>query len=131
MLESDKKAAEGREFYDDAYFEAFAAGTLPTLEQRLNDSIAAVAAMITGAWEAGGPAGVPTEAAANSAAVFAVQTRSELETSSRPAMDVYLVPVGPDRYECYYEAAEQDETDEPVEGAGLLRAHARASSTSS
>ena len=28
VLESDKKAAEGREFYDDAYFEAFAAGTL-------------------------------------------------------------------------------------------------------
>ena len=40
-------------------------------------------------------------------------------------MDVYLVPVGPDRFECYYEAAEQDETDEPVEGAGLLRADAR------
>ena len=28
VLESDKKAAEGREFYDDGYFEAFAAGTL-------------------------------------------------------------------------------------------------------
>jgi hypothetical protein len=35
-------------------------------------------------------------------------------------MDVYLVPVGPDRYECYYEAAEQDETDEPVEGQGFF-----------
>lgn len=35
-------------------------------------------------------------------------------------MDVYLVPVGPDRYECYYEAAEQDATDVPVEGAGLF-----------
>jgi hypothetical protein len=35
-------------------------------------------------------------------------------------MDVYLVPVGPDRYECYYEAAEQEETDEPVEGRGFL-----------
>jgi hypothetical protein len=34
-------------------------------------------------------------------------------------MDVYLVPVGPDRFECYYEAAEQDE-DEPVEGQGFL-----------
>ncbi len=35
-------------------------------------------------------------------------------------MDVYLVPVGSDRYECYYEAAEQDETDEPVEGRGFF-----------
>lgn len=57
VLESDKKAADGREFYDDGYFEAFGTGTLPVLEKRLNDSIAAVAAMITGAWEqAGRPA---------------------------------------------------------------------------
>lgn len=35
-------------------------------------------------------------------------------------MDVYLVPVGPDRFECYYEAAEQEETDEPVEGQGFF-----------
>lgn len=35
-------------------------------------------------------------------------------------MDVYLVPVGPDRFECYYEAAEQEETVEPVEGDGFI-----------
>ena len=35
-------------------------------------------------------------------------------------MDVYLVPVGPDRYECYYEAAEQDETVEAVDGQGFF-----------
>jgi hypothetical protein len=35
-------------------------------------------------------------------------------------MDVYLVPVGPDRYECYYEAPEQDETEEPVDGRGFF-----------
>lgn len=35
-------------------------------------------------------------------------------------MNVYLVPVGPERFECYYEAAEQDETDEPVEGQGFF-----------
>ena len=61
VLESDKKAAEGREFYDDAYFEAFAAGTLQVMEQRLNDSIAAVAAMITGAWEQAGRPAIPGE----------------------------------------------------------------------
>ena len=35
-------------------------------------------------------------------------------------MDVYLVSVGPDRYECYYEAADQDEAEEPVEGQGFF-----------
>lgn len=61
VLESDRKAAQGREFYDEAYFEAFANGTLPTLERRLNDSISAVASFITGAWEAAGRPKVPTE----------------------------------------------------------------------
>jgi hypothetical protein len=35
-------------------------------------------------------------------------------------MDVYLVPVGADRFECYYEAAEQDKIDEPAEGQGFF-----------
>ena len=61
VLESDKKAVDGREFYDDAYFESFAAGALPVLEKRLNDSIAGVAAMITGAWEQAGRPAIPTE----------------------------------------------------------------------
>jgi hypothetical protein len=61
VLESDKKAAAGREFYDDAYFAALASGTLPTLEKRLNESIASVAAMITGAWEQAGKPAVPVE----------------------------------------------------------------------
>ena len=61
VLESDKAAAEGREFYDDAYFDAFAKGTLPTLERRLNDSIVAVASAITGAWEQAGKPPVPAE----------------------------------------------------------------------
>jgi hypothetical protein len=60
VLESDKKAAEGREFYDDAYFDALAKGTLPTLEQRLNDSIAGVASVIVGAWEQAGRPTLPT-----------------------------------------------------------------------
>ncbi|MEP6784059.1 MAG: hypothetical protein ABI983_10335, partial [Acidobacteriota bacterium] len=63
VLESDQAAAQGREFYDDAYFDAFAKGTLPTLERRLNESIAAVAAMITGAWEQAGKPDIPTELA--------------------------------------------------------------------
>ena len=61
VLESDRQAALGREFYDDAYFEAFANGTLPTLERRLNDSISAVASFISGAWHAAGRPKVPPE----------------------------------------------------------------------
>jgi hypothetical protein len=54
ILEADLKAIGDRDVYDDAYFEAFFAGARDVMEQRLNDSIAAVAAMITGAWEAAG-----------------------------------------------------------------------------
>lgn len=61
VLASDLKAAAGREFYDDAYFAAFADGTLATLERRLNESIAAVAAFVTGAWEQAGRPAVPVE----------------------------------------------------------------------
>jgi hypothetical protein len=61
VLESDLKAAAGRDFYDDAYFDAFGKGTLPTLEKRLNQSIASVAAVITGAWAQAGRPAVPTE----------------------------------------------------------------------
>jgi hypothetical protein len=35
-------------------------------------------------------------------------------------MDVYLVPIGHDRYECYYEAPEDEEVAEPVEGQGFI-----------
>jgi hypothetical protein len=60
VLESDKAAVDGRELYDDGYFEKFASGTLPTLERRLSDSIAAVASMIAGAWDQAGRPPVPT-----------------------------------------------------------------------
>lgn len=35
-------------------------------------------------------------------------------------MDVYLLPVGPDRFECYYEAAEEDEPEEPADAQGFF-----------
>ena len=59
----------GREFYDDGYFEAFANGTVPVLERRLNDAITGVASIIIGAWEqAGKAAPCPPRCAANPAA---------------------------------------------------------------
>lgn len=60
VFESDKKAAEGREFYDDVYFDAFGKGSLPVLERRLNDSMTAVASIVIGAWEQAGRPTMPT-----------------------------------------------------------------------
>jgi hypothetical protein len=59
ILKADLEAIGTRDVYDDQYFDAFFKATRPVLEQRLNDSIAAVAAMITGAWEAAGRPPVP------------------------------------------------------------------------
>ncbi len=57
LLDADKTAAAGREFYDDAYFTSFFRTAKPILERRLSDSITGVAAIITAAWvEAGRPA---------------------------------------------------------------------------
>jgi hypothetical protein len=57
VLEADRKAIGSRDEYDDRYFDEFFAATRPTLERRLNESIAAVASAITTAWqEAGKPA---------------------------------------------------------------------------
>jgi len=57
VLEADRKAIGSREEYDDRYFDEFFAATRPTLERRLNESIAAVASAIATAWqEAGKPA---------------------------------------------------------------------------
>ena len=56
---ADAEAIGTRDVYDDRYYEAFRKGAGPVMEQRLNESIAAVAAMITGAWEAAGRPRVP------------------------------------------------------------------------
>jgi hypothetical protein len=61
VLQSDKKAAQSREFYDEGYFEVLASEQLSVLEARLNDSITAVAAMVIGAWEHAGRPAVPVE----------------------------------------------------------------------
>ena len=54
VLEADKAAVQGRDVYDDVYFERFFAKMQPIVEQRLAQSITATASMITTAWiEAG------------------------------------------------------------------------------
>lgn len=61
ILKSDLEAIGSRELYDDAYFKAFFAASRPVLERRLNQAIAASAAMITGAWQAAGRPPVPLD----------------------------------------------------------------------
>ena len=61
VLDADKKAAEGREFYDDEYYDLFAKAQLNVLQQRLNEAMTAVASVIVGAWERAGRPAVPAE----------------------------------------------------------------------
>ena len=59
ILKADLEAIGSRDEYDAAYYDAFFTANRTVLEQRLNDAIAATAAMITGAWEAAGKPAVP------------------------------------------------------------------------
>lgn len=57
VLDADKAAVGGRDFYDDGYFTIFFAKAQSILEKRLSDAITGVASVITSAWvEAGRPA---------------------------------------------------------------------------
>jgi len=59
ILKSDLEAIGSREEYDDAYYAAFFKANRAVVERRLNEAIAASAAMIAGAWEAAGKPAVP------------------------------------------------------------------------
>jgi hypothetical protein len=59
ILASDLSALGSRDLYDDAYYEAFFKANRAVMERRLNESIAAVAAVIAGAWEAAGKPALP------------------------------------------------------------------------
>jgi hypothetical protein len=61
VLEADRRAVIGREFYDDGYFAALANEQFRVVEQRINDSITAVASMIIGAWDAAGRPPLPVD----------------------------------------------------------------------
>lgn len=62
ILDADKAAVEGREFYDDEYFTKFFTAVRPILERRLSDSITGVAALITAAWVDAGKPALPVDA---------------------------------------------------------------------
>jgi len=59
ILDADRRAADGREFYDDIYFAAFFKSTRPVLERRMSDAASAVASVIVSAWTEGGKPPLP------------------------------------------------------------------------
>jgi hypothetical protein len=59
ILKADLDAIGSRNEYDDAYYAAFFKANRAVVERRVNESIAASAAMIAGAWEAAGKPAVP------------------------------------------------------------------------
>ena len=61
VLKADAEAIGNRDAYDDVYYEAFFRSARPVFERRINTAIGAVAAMITGAWEAAGKPAVPAD----------------------------------------------------------------------
>ena len=61
ILQADRDAIGARDGYDDAYFSALFAANGRLLERRLNESMAATAAMIASAWEAAGRPAVPSD----------------------------------------------------------------------
>jgi hypothetical protein len=61
VLAADREAVGNGDVYDDRYFEAFFTRARPILEQRLSESIAGVAAVIAGAWEAAGRPALPLD----------------------------------------------------------------------
>jgi hypothetical protein len=54
ILKADVAARQGKETYDDEYFERLFTTVRPILEQRLGEAITATAGLIMGAWEQAG-----------------------------------------------------------------------------
>jgi hypothetical protein len=64
VLAADRAATAGREFYDDAYFAAFAKGAKPVAERRLTDAASSTASVIVAAWTEAGRPSLPIAGAA-------------------------------------------------------------------
>ena len=59
ILAADRKAIQGRELYDTAYYRALLAGTRPIVERRVSEAASGVASAIVSAWIAAGRPALP------------------------------------------------------------------------
>jgi hypothetical protein len=69
ILDADRKAAAGREFYDDEYFAALLTGARPVLERRLAEAANGVASALVSAWIAAGKPVLPADRPATPARI--------------------------------------------------------------
>jgi hypothetical protein len=60
VLDADRNAAAGREFYDDGYHAAFGNGVRSVIERRLSEAASGVASVIVAAWTEAGKPNLPT-----------------------------------------------------------------------
>ena len=59
ILDADRKAAAGRDVYDDAYYAAFFKSSRAVVERRLSEAASGVASAIVAAWTEGGKPPLP------------------------------------------------------------------------
>jgi hypothetical protein len=59
ILDADRAATTGREFYDDLYYAALFKATRPVIERRLSEAASGVASVIVAAWTEGGKPALP------------------------------------------------------------------------
>jgi alkylated DNA nucleotide flippase Atl1 len=60
VLDADRKAAAGREFYDNGYYAAFGNAVRPIIERRVSEAASGVASVIVAAWTEAGKPTLPT-----------------------------------------------------------------------
>ena len=135
VLAADRAAAAGREFYDDAFFAAFKRDALPIVDQRVADAISATAASspARGSRRAARPSRPGCRDRRAGSRSRRPRRAGRPQPRDRPAvvtlsgMQVYLIPIGRDEYEPYFEDDEPDDADEPAETSlfGRLRRRMR------
>ncbi len=54
ILQADREAIDGKDTYDDEYFERFFEKVQPILERSLSEAVSATAGVIIGAWQQAG-----------------------------------------------------------------------------
>jgi hypothetical protein len=69
ILDADRRATSGREFYDDVYYASFLKGSRAVLERRLSEAASGVASVIVAAWTEGGKPPLPVKRATTPARI--------------------------------------------------------------
>ena len=136
VLAADRAAARGRDFYDDGFFAAFKPDAFPIVDQRIADAIAA--SPPSSPAPGNGPASRrsrlslsrPPRRVAKPVPPAGTIGRNLQRRAFVPlvTMQVFLIPIGRDAYEPYFEAPDDAEDDDAGAGTswfGRLRLRLR------